>query len=112
MMNKLELYPTRRFGWDGFGFYLYERDEYGVTAHAISVNMQSVPRQPSAIVEPNEPTFHLRYEQAQRLMDELWNCGLRPSEGMGSAGQLAATQKHLEDERALSRRLLDKVLEK
>lgn len=48
-----------------------------------------------------EPTFHLSYEEAQQLMDDLWQCGLRPSEGTGSAGALAATQKHLEDMRKL-----------
>lgn len=49
----------------------------------------------------HEPFMKLPYEDAQRLMDELWNCGLRPSEGSGSAGSLAATQRHLEDMRSL-----------
>lgn len=43
----------------------------------------------------------LSQNSAQELMDELWHCGLRPSEGTGSAGQLSATQKHLEDMRTL-----------
>lgn len=43
----------------------------------------------------------LSYQAAQRLMDDLWNCGLRPSEGSGSAGALKATQGHLEDMRKL-----------
>lgn len=43
----------------------------------------------------------LSHTEAQFLMDELWNCGLRPSEGSGSAGALAATQKHLDDMRKL-----------
>lgn len=34
---------------------------------------------------------------AQSLMDQLWNCGLRPTEGSGSAGALAATERHLKD---------------
>lgn len=34
---------------------------------------------------------------AQVLMDDLWACGIRPTEGAGSAGALAATQRHLED---------------
>lgn len=49
-----------------------------------------------------EPCMHLDITSAQRLMDELWNCGLRPSEGSGSAGQLAAVQKHLDDFRTLA----------
>ena len=48
-----------------------------------------------------EPSFKMNYEDAQRFMDDLWECGLRPSEGTGSAGALAATQKHLEDMRKL-----------
>lgn len=44
----------------------------------------------------------LKQTDAQRLMDELWNVGLRPSEGSGSAGQLAAVQNHLEDMRTIA----------
>jgi len=48
-----------------------------------------------------EPTFSLSMEAAQILMDDLWNAGLRPTEGTGSAGALAATQRHLNDMRAI-----------
>jgi len=47
------------------------------------------------------PTFSLSIDAAQILMDDLWNAGLRPTEGSGSAGALAATQRHLEDMRTL-----------
>lgn len=47
------------------------------------------------------PTMELRPDEAQQWMDELWQVGIRPSEGQGSAGQMAATQKHLEDMRRL-----------
>ena len=43
------------------------------------------------------PAVTISEEAAQKLMDELWTCGLRPSEGSGSAGMLAATQRHLAD---------------
>jgi len=48
-----------------------------------------------------EPTFSITQTEAQELMDSLWQAGIRPSEGTGSAGQLAATQKHLDDMRKL-----------
>lgn len=44
---------------------------------------------------------------AQQLMDELWHCGLRPSEGTGSAGSLAATERHLADMRTVAFKLLN-----
>lgn len=55
-------------------------------------------------IEPGmfiEPTVSLRMTEAQLLMDELWRCGLRPTEGTGSAGSLAATQAHLADMKKL-----------
>lgn len=52
-------------------------------------------------LEPS-PTFTIDIDEAQKLIDELWHCGLRPSEGSGSAGQLASTQRHLEDMRTVA----------
>lgn len=61
-------------------------------------------------VEPGsaagEPTLRLRPEDAQGLMDELWRVGLRPTEGTGSAGSLAATERHLADMRSVAFGLL------
>lgn len=45
----------------------------------------------------SEPTVRLSLTEAQSMMDTLWDCGLRPTEGSGSAGALAATQNHLKD---------------
>lgn len=47
------------------------------------------------------PTISLKEDAAQSLMDALWDCGVRPTQGHGSAGQLAATERHLEDLRAI-----------
>jgi hypothetical protein len=47
------------------------------------------------------PAFTLKPAAVQQLMDDLWHCGYRPSEGSGSAGQLASVQHHLEDMRKL-----------
>lgn len=43
------------------------------------------------------PCMELGKTEAQVLIDDLWNCGLRPTEGSGSAGSLLATQNHLKD---------------
>ena len=54
----------------------------------------------------SEPTVTLRNDMAQALIDELWRCGLRPSEGTGSAGSLAATERHLKDMQKIALGLL------
>lgn len=50
----------------------------------------------------HDPSLQMTVEDAQQLMDELWRCGLRPVEAMGSAGQAAATEKHLQDMRRIA----------
>lgn len=56
---------------------------------------------------PEEAVFEgayamvLKRDDLQSLMDELWSVGVRPSEGTGSAGSLAATERHLKDMRSL-----------
>lgn len=57
-----------------------------------------------------EPTLVLQVREAQQLMDELWRCGLRPQASHGSAGQLKATERHLQDMRTAAFNLLDRVL--
>jgi hypothetical protein len=44
-----------------------------------------------------EPSLEIDTTAAQSLMDDLWECGIRPTEGSGSAGALAATERHLAD---------------
>lgn len=47
--------------------------------------------------ERGAPTFSLSFEAAQQLMDELWGQGIRPTEDVGSTGQLSAMKEHLKD---------------
>ncbi|MDH3325886.1 MAG: hypothetical protein OEM38_04115 [Gammaproteobacteria bacterium] len=49
-----------------------------------------------------EPFMKIDIQTAQQFMDELWQCGLRPTEGTGSAGSFAAQEKHLQDMRTIT----------
>lgn len=62
------------------------------------------------LVEPGmevRPSVTIDRTDAQVLMDDLWNAGLRPTEGTGSAGSLRATEKHLQDMRTIVSKKLD-----
>lgn len=68
--------------------------------------------QPVTLQILNEPEFvppamTLEPALAQQLMDELWLCGIRPTEGAGSAGSLAATERHLADMRRIALEALE-----
>jgi hypothetical protein len=57
-----------------------------------------------------EPSFRLDGAGAQRLMDGLWDAGVRPTAGAGSAGQMAAVEAHLEDMRLIASGALNRAL--
>ncbi len=59
-----------------------------------------------------EPFIRLKHDDLQRLMDALWHAGIRPSEGQGSAGQLAAVQAHLKDMQDITQKTLAHILTK
>lgn len=68
--------------------------------------------QREVLVEPGaycEPFAVLSQTEAQQLVDELWACGIRPTEGSGSAGQSGAQQAHIDDLRKITNRLLEKL---
>ncbi len=69
----------------------YERDE------AFLAQPLTFEPAPEGFAPFPQPTMYLRDEEAQGVMDELWRCGMRPTEGSGSAGSLAATERHLAD---------------
>jgi len=56
------------------------------------------------------PLLTITNTQAQTLMDDLWHCGIRPTEGTGSAGSLKATQDHLSDMKEIANKTLDALL--
>jgi len=76
--------------------HVFARDKRGSTLAFPQQIVWEAIAQEDNYVAP-EPLFKLDHEEVQSLMDALWDCGIRPSEGMGSAGQLAAVQNHLKD---------------
>lgn len=50
--------------------------------------------------------FIVSQDTAQELMNSLWECGLRPAQGAGSAGQLETMKAHLEDMRRIAFKFL------
>jgi len=71
--------------------------EGGVLSVATALQMQ--------VVKPGEvgpaPVLSLEPEDAQVLMDMLYGIGVRPTEGNGSVGQVAALKAHLDDMRRI-----------
>lgn len=75
----------------------------GSLAVAQNITFQTV--EPDQALPP-DPLLHLDAGEAQSLMDQLWHLGIRPTEGHGSTGQIAAVEAHRDD----LRQMLDKTL--
>lgn len=90
--------------WGGIEFLLFEQVSSAGTIARAEVIMHEVSEG-----EYSEPTFKLSYDKAQILIDDLWNCGVRPTEGTGSAGSLKATQEHLKDMQKIAFDLLGRT---
>lgn len=83
--------------------YLYEKLSGGKISYLSGFQFRDI--EEGEAVDPSE-VLELSYQTCQELMDSLWDCGLRPSEGSGSAGSLMATENHLKDLQEFSKRLL------
>lgn len=100
----LIVHASRSHPWgDGIEVRLGDKDDSGKLFVA---NVTFVEHEDGSFVNP---ALRLQVPEAQKLMDELWNCGVRPSEGAGSVGQLAAVQAHLQDMRTLLFDVIDKA---
>ena len=88
----------------------FDKTEIRVQKSPWSFGLEMLIRNGDAVVkdvtfEPVEkytvvnPSLTISPNIAQQLMDDLWTAGIRPSEGTGSAGSLAATERHLKDMR-------------
>ena len=83
----------------------HEHWNYGISLYArqLTEGVKQAVAQPLVFKdEPMDmytphPIITLSPDQAQSILDQLWGCGVRPSDGSGSTGQLKATQDHLAD---------------
>lgn len=97
------------FGPDTFRIHLYGRLPDGrIAIPETTLSMRIMERE--AAPPRSEPILTTDQNALQSLMDELWHLGIRPTEGHGSTGQLAATEKHLDHTTRLLENTLQTVL--
>ncbi len=58
------------------------------------------------MVSPISHTFDMTKSEAQLLMDDLWNCGIRPSDRVPDVKQFLAVERHLGDMRRIAGKFL------
>lgn len=106
MTRELRAHAEPKWYSNSIALYFYEKAQDGKVSYVSNLVMTTA--EEGQAIEPSD-ALTIPHETAQELMDSLWQCGLRPSEGSGSAGALKATENHLKDMQELSRRLLGMV---
>lgn len=106
----LKVAAERSFAQDGIAFYMIDRPPHETKKMVVGFKTEPLEERMEAMW--TAPAFVLTVEAAQRLMDDLYHCGVRPSDAGESVGALSATKLHLEDMRKLAETLLEKVLGK
>lgn len=90
-----EFYSARNIMWNSIDLHIIDRTRpKGVASEIIY-----------KVVEPGvayEPVLRLQPEEAEQLMTELWNAGVRPLNIQNLSGELSAVKYHLEDMRKLA----------
>ncbi len=94
---KYQFHATRNFYSPGIQLHMAD---VGGRQLAVATNITFQVTEDHAVRE--QPLIDLPLEEAQQLMDELYHCGVRPSQAAGSAGQLDAVKYHLEDMRTIA----------
>ena len=89
-MRQIQIHAQRRLRTISIQMAESFRDGSWLVAQPVAMGAHNMSEEPPDML-------NLQTEQAQQLMDELWNCGIRPTEGAGSAGAMAAVQAHLKD---------------
>ena len=97
MMDRYDFFFNQDWCRDGFSLWVGRRGCRGDLSVARNVRFDPI----AEGVSLGDPTFILRQEAAQKLFQSMYDAGLRPANGEGSAGQLGATERHLADMRRL-----------
>ena len=100
MLSKNRIIAGRQPWQQGINIYLYVQGEYPSTD---KLAFDGVNRKMVVVKEGADHLnpFSISMEHAQALMDSLYDCGIRPTDGSGSAGQALAVQEHVKDLRKI-----------
>lgn len=108
MLERMRVYAAKEWQLDAISIKVLHRFPDG--SKAILTGLTWTKFDPDTLVLPTAAEILMSATDAQELMDELWGCGVRPTEGNGNTGALAATERHLSDMQTINARLLDAVL--
>lgn len=100
MQEPVKLYARRAFADFGIELHAVATDRDNHT-FAVGLPIMMEARKAGLVIGPVPPTMVIDDNVARNLMDELWQCGIRPTRVKDADGVIEAMRRHLDDMRAL-----------
>jgi len=100
IVNNLKIYLQTSPMFDGIGLYgIEESEKYRAIAEPLV--LRTILKGTEEEGFSHSPFVNISNASAQHLLNQLWNLGFRPSDGVASTGQLESLKNHLEDMRLI-----------
>ncbi len=100
-MQRIKFEVMRNPLWSGAGLEIHIYQPANDSRHGCVARPVQFEPLDEGMMRP-APALPLTEDEAQQLCDALWEAGVRPTNGAGSVGQLAATQEHLATVKAIA----------
>ena len=106
-VGDISIHAWSRYPLDGINFLILGTNLSNQKRVAAKLEFYEVD---PGVYDESTLTLSFRNNAHQVLIDDLWKIGLRPTDEVGSVGQLKATENHLKDIQQLVWKLLPKAL--
>lgn len=106
MLERVRIFANRAWHWDeqiSLDIVRKRSGEDGALGiERLEIDGDGMAWKPASMFETSlAASLLLTPASAQELVNSLWECGIKPQQGAGSAGAMAAQERHLEDMRTL-----------
>lgn len=107
-MNAMRFFAVREPWRQAIALHVRVKNAAGAVAFLKDLIVETLPDDHD-FAQIQDAPIYLNDDAAQSLMDELWNCGVRPRDGSGSNATAMEAQAHIKDLQQFALRLLSIV---
>lgn len=100
MINNLQAFCDRNFQMNGLEIHFMAKPDLNHVTRIKEVIFETVDIEELGVYEKVGP-FVISMESGQKLMDDLWNAGVRPTDSRDKSDIIQAKNEHIQDLRKI-----------
>ena len=98
--DRTKIYVNRNIATQGIEVFMIKEDRDG--RNYVTFEYKLEPIDNTHETHSHLPSLFFTYDEADELMTELWNAGIRPANGTGAGAHVDALKDHLKDLRKIT----------